>query len=47
MREEIPKIKEMMKELARISDKFTSQGTKEEIKDIVFRLKDLIELCDF
>lgn len=47
MKEEIPKIKQMMKDLTDISYRVISQGTKEDIRDIVDRLKQLAEILDY
>ena len=47
MKEEIPKIKQMMKDLTMLKDKFTSQGNKEVVNEIIYKLKELAELCEY
>ena len=47
MKEDIPKIKEMMRELTRIKDKFDSDVSKDIVDKIIFDLKELTELMDF
>lgn len=47
MKEEIPQIKQMMKDLTNLMDKFTSQGNKDFVKEIIEKLKELAELCSY
>ena len=47
MKTEILKIKQMMKDLTDIKDKFTTQGSKDITQEIIVELKGLAELCDY
>lgn len=47
MKEEIPKLKEMMKELSTLADKTQGETTKSMIKDIIYNIKDLCEILDY
>lgn len=47
MKEEIPKLKQMMKDLTDLKDKVQSQGNKGKIGGIIVEIKELCELLDF
>lgn len=47
MKEEIPKLKQMMKDLTDIKDKVKSGATKAIISTIIIDIKDLAEILDY
>ena len=47
MKENIPTITRIMKELTDIKDQFTSEGNKKQMDDIIYELADMRELMDY
>lgn len=47
MREEIPKLKEIMRDLTTLKDKVKSEVTRDMIQDIIMQIKDVAEILDY
>ena len=47
MKENIPTVTRIMKELTDIKDQFTSEGNKKQMDDIIYELADMREIMDF
>ena len=47
MKEEIPQLKEIMKQLSTLKEKVRSFGTREKIQNIIMEIKELAEILDY